>query len=796
MISGWFPNERRAKPGANEERIDNMAKKLEDYMDWPRIEDLEYAECSRPREVLGPLEIDGDILVRCFFPDAVKVSVKIKGTSRSVRMKKMDEAGYFAAFLGCKKIPEYTYHVEYEDSVMDTCDVYAIDDFVDPMDGVMFENGTHDTVYEKLGAHIGKACGFKGTYFSVWAPNAVSVSVVGDFNEWDGRRNPMKRLDTGIFELFVPGVAEGDLYKYEVHGADGKIVLKSDPYGYFCEKRPANASVVWDITNYSWGDEKWLKERSRKKLDSEPVIIYEFHPGSFQKPEVRGDEEEDSCFYNFRELAPMVSDYCKQMGYTHVELMPVMEHPYDGSWGYQVTGYYAPTSRYGTPDDFMYFVDVMHQNGIGVFLDWVPAHFPKDEHGLARFDGTCLYEHFDPRQGEHPHWGTLIYNYGRPQVVNFLIANALFWLEKYHVDGLRLDAVASMLYLDYGKQDGEWVANIYGGNENLEAVEFLKQLNKKIKSRKDGTVTIAEESTAWPMITGRIDDGGLGFDFKWNMGWMNDYLEYIRTDPLFRKGRHGMLTFSMVYNYSENFVLVFSHDEVVHGKGSMYGKMPGTPEQKMAELRLTYGYMAAHPGKKLLFMGQEFGQEREWSEKRSLDWNLLEGQTAAESNSGEIISIKSQHSLLKDYVAALWKFYKEHPALYADDYRPEGFRWISMLDADHSVIAFLRMHGEEILLVVCNFTPVTYENFRLGVPFSGKYKEIFNSDSIAFGGKGNSNPRLKQSKAVKHDGMEQSIEFLLAPSAVQIFRCTEVKSQPNKKKSTVKQKGTASKKKA
>ncbi|MCM1245298.1 MAG: 1,4-alpha-glucan branching protein GlgB [Roseburia sp.] len=759
-----------------------MAKKLEDYMDWPKIEDLEYAECSRPRDVLGPLEVNGDVLVRGFFPDAVKVSVKAKGKSRSMRMKKMDDAGYFAALLGCKKIPEYTYHVEYENSVMDMCDPYAIDDFVDAMDGVMFENGTHDTIYEKLGAHTGSACGFKGTYFSVWAPNAVSVSVVGDFNEWDGRRNPMKRLDTGIFELFVPGVSEGELYKYEIHGADGKIVLKSDPYGYFCEKRPANASVVWDITSYQWGDTKWLKERSQKNLNEEPVIVYELHPGSFRKPETA--DEDENAFYNFRELAPMICDYCKQMGYTHVELMPVMEHPYDGSWGYQVTGYYAPTSRYGTPEDFMYFVDVLHQNGIGVFLDWVPAHFPKDEHGLARFDGTCLYEHLDPRQGEHPHWGTLIYNYGRPQVVNFLIANALFWLEKYHVDGLRLDAVASMLYLDYGKQDGEWVANMYGGNENLEAAEFLKQLNKKIKSRKDGTVTIAEESTAWPMITGRIDDGGLGFDFKWNMGWMNDYLEYIRTDPLFRKGRHGMLTFSMVYNYSENFVLVFSHDEVVHGKGSMYGKMPGTAEQKMAELRLTYGYMAAHPGKKLLFMGQDFGQEREWSEARSLDWELLEGQTAAESTSGEIISIKSPHSLLKDYVASLWKFYKEHPALYADDYKPEGFRWISMLDADHSVIAFLRIHEEEILLVVCNFTPVAYEKFRLGVPFSGKYKEIFNSDSIGFGGKGNSNPRLKQSKAVKHDGMEQSIEFLLAPSAVQIFSCREIKSQPKKKKST------------
>lgn len=760
-----------------------MGYQLEDYMNWPEIEDLEYAECRRPQDLLGAVEIEGNVLVRCFFPDAVKVMVKVKGRSRAVSMQKMDENGYFAAFLGCRKIPEYTYRVEYEDTVMELCDAYMADDFVDAMDGVLFESGSHDTVYEKLGAHIGTVCGFRGTYFAVWAPNAVSVSVVGDFNEWDGRKNPMKRLDAGIFELFVPYVKEGDLYKYEIHGADGKIVLKADSYGYFSEKRPASASVVWDISGYSWKDEKWVAERKKKDWKTEPVIVYEIHLGSFRKPHREDGEEDENVFYNYRELAPIVSEYCKTMGYTHVELMPVMEHPFDASWGYQVTGYYAPTSRYGTPDDFMYFIDVMHENGIGVILDWVPAHFPKDEHGLARFDGTCLYEHLDPRQGEHPHWGTLIYNYGRPQVANFLIANALFWLEKYHADGLRLDAVASMLYLDYGKQDGEWVANMYGGNENLEAVQFLKQLNQKIKSRKDGTITIAEESTAWPMVTGNTEEEGLGFDFKWNMGWMNDYLEYIRTDPLFRKGRHGMLTFSMVYNYSENFVLVFSHDEVVHEKGSLYEKMPGARDEKLAQLRLTYGYMAAHPGKKLLFMGQEFGQEREWSEARELDWNLLDDLQAAESSSGEIVSIKSPNALLKDYVSELWKFYRAHPALYADDYRPDGFQWISMLDADHSTIAFLRKHGEETLLVVCNFTPVAYEKFRLGVPFAGKYKEIFNSDSIAFGGKGMVNPRLKQSKAVKWDGMEHSIEIMLAPSAVQIFQCTPGKSQQKKKKS-------------
>lgn len=765
-----------------------MGQRLEDYMDWPKIEDLEYAECKNPQEVLGAVEADGNVLVRCYFPEAEKVSVKIKGKSRGIPMTKMDEDGYFAAFLGCKKIPDYTYQVQYDKRTADVLDSYALDDFVDAMDEAMFEAGTHDTVYEKLGAHPATVNGCKGTWFAVWAPNAGSVSVVGDFNSWDGRKNPMKRHTTGIFELFVSGISEGDLYKYEIHGADGKVVLKADPYGYYSEKRPATASVIWNIGEYEWKDKAWLDGRTKIDIKSEPMIVYEMQLGSFRKPEIKDGEEEKEIFYNYRELAPMVCEYCKKMGYTHVELMPIMEHPLDASWGYQVTGYFAPTSRYGTPDDFMYFVDTLHQNGFGVILDWVPAHFPKDAHGLARFDGTCLYEHLDPRQGEHPHWGTLIYNYGRPQVTNFLISNALFWLEKYHVDGLRLDAVASMLYLDYGKQHGEWIANMYGGNENLEAVEFLKELNRKIKERKDGTITIAEESTAWPMVTGRIDEGGLGFDLKWNMGWMNDYLEYIRTDPLFRKGRHGMLTFSMVYNYSENFVLVFSHDEVVHGKGSMYGKMPGTPEQKMAGLRLTYGYMAAHPGKNLLFMGQDFGQEREWSEERSLDWHLLEDMKASQSDSGDIVSIKSSHALLQHYVAELWKFYKAHPALYVDDYKPEGFRWISMLDADHSVIAFLRKHGEETLLITCNFTPVTYDKFCLGVPFAGKYKEIFNSDSIAFGGKGNINPRLKQSKAVKHDGMDHSIEFLLAPSAIQIFKCTEVKRQTAKKKNVKKAK--------
>ena len=752
-----------------------MEKKLEDYMDWPKIEDLAYAECQDVGDVLGATVVKEGILFRCFFPGADKVLIKIKGKSRTFIMKKMDDCGYFAAIMAGKKIPEYIYQVQYKTGKMEIPDIYAIDHYVDAMDEVLFANGEHDTIYEKLGAHPGQVNGFYGTWFAVWAPNAQSVSVVGDFNQWDGRLHPMRRLESGIFELFVPHVGDGEIYKYEIHGYDGKTVLKADPYGFYAEKRPANASVIWDISDYEWNDAKWLEKRRNTDWKKEPMIVLELHLGSFERPK-------DGGFYNYREIAGKVADYCKKMGYTHVELMPVMEHPLDASWGYQVIGYYAPTSRYGTPEDFMYFVDTMHKEGIGVILDWVPAHFPKDAHGLGRFDGTCLYEHLDKRQGEHPHWGTLIYNYGRPQVVNYLIANALFWLERYHADGLRLDAVASMLYLDYGKQDGEWVANMYGGNENLEAIEFLKKLNQKIKDRKDGCLSIAEESTAWPMVTGNIQDGGLGFDFKWNMGWMNDYLEYIKTDPLFRKGRHGMLTFSMVYQYSENFMLVFSHDEVVHMKGSLYGKMPGNDQEKLAGLRQSFGYMAAHPGKNLVFMGQDFGQIREWSEERELDWDLVEDGKAMASTTGEMIPIKSSHRMLQDFVKDLWKFYREHPAMYQWDDNPEGFKWVSMLDADHSIIAFMREAEEEKLLVVCNFTPVCYPEFKLGVPYKGKYKEILNSDSIAYGGENYINPRLKNSKKEKMDGMEQTITFALAPNAIQIFQYTTPQTTNRKRK--------------
>ncbi|WP_051437609.1 1,4-alpha-glucan branching protein GlgB [Eubacterium xylanophilum] len=738
---------------------------LDDFMEWPQIEDLEYAECEDTSAILGAVKVGNKVLVRCFFPDAKRVEVHYdqKSGHREVEMKMMDESGYFAIFLDCRKIPEYTYMVEYEDKKVMAVDAYAIDPFVDAMDEVLFEEGRHDSIYEKLGCHVAEVNGVVGAFFAVWAPEARSVSVVGDFNNWDGKYNQMKRLNTGIFELFVPGVRPGDIYKYEIHGADGKVVCKADPYARHAELRPAGASKVWSPSGeFEWKDKKWMDKRKKIDKAKDPMVVLEVHMGSFMRP--RDGRE----FYTYREMGERLSEYCANMGYTHIELMPIMEHPYDKSWGYQVTGYYAPTSRYGTPEEFKEFINILHGKGIGVILDWVPAHFPKDEHGLGRFDGTCLYEHLDKRKGEHPDWGTLIYNYGRPQVSNFLYANLLYWMKEFHVDGFRFDAVASMLYLDYGRKDGEWVTNEFGGKENLEAVEFLKKCNTVVKENDPSILMIAEESTAWPMVTGDVNEGSLGFDLKWNMGWMNDYTEYICTDPLYRKGRHGMLTFSMVYNYSEHFSLVFSHDEVVHGKGSMYSKMPGNADVKLAGLRLTYGYMAAHPGKILLFMGQDFGQQREWNEEGELDWSLLEDGIAT-LTTGEVAAIKSNHKLLLDYTKELWGFYKKHPALHELDYDPEGFKWVSMLDADHSIIAFMREADKEKLLVVCNFTPVCYENFVLGVPYKGKYKEIWNSDEIFFGGRGNVNPRVKNSKEDKADGMEQSIDITVAPMAIQIF---------------------------
>ena len=700
------------------------------------------------------------------------------------------------------------------------------------LDQYLFGQGTNYEVYKKLGAHPTTYRRKKGVYFAVWAPNAQSVSVIGEFNDWEEEANPMEKVGPiGVYEVFVPGAKIGQLYKFFIVGAHGEKLYKADPYANEAELRPGTASRITDITDYKWKDATWIKNREKFDEQVEPMAIYEVHPGSWKKhPQ---SEENEKGFYNYREFAHALAAYVKEMGYTHVELMGIAEHPFDGSWGYQVTGYYAPTSRYGTPQDFKYMVDYLHQNKIGVILDWVPAHFPKDAHGLVNFDGTAVYEHADPRQGEHPDWGTKIYNYGRPEVKNFLIANALYWVEECHVDGLRVDAVASMLYLDYGKKDGEWIANKYGGNQNLEAIEFFKHLNTVVLGRNHGTVMIAEESTAWPMVTGDaekdglgfslkwnmgwmndfleymmlyldygrkdgewvankygenknleaidffrhlnsvvlgrnpgalmiaeestawpqvtgdVEEGGLGFSLKWNMGWMHDFTEYMKLDPYFRKFNHGKLTFSLMYAYSENFILVLSHDEVVHLKCSMLGKMPGDKDDKFSNLKLAYAYMCGHPGKKLLFMGQEFGQWNEWSEERELDWYLLDDES---------------HKQMKDFTKKCMLLYKNYRCLYETDYRPEGFRWINANDKDNSVYSFIRISPDnnKHLLFVLSFTPVERNKFRIGAPLKGKYKLVLGS---------NEDIQKKTLTAVKGDcdGYKQSLLIDLPAYGIAVY---------------------------
>ncbi len=740
-----------------------MEEKLYNLMDWAAIEALVYSEEDNPHSILGPHITEDGVLIQTFLPTAVKASVKVSGGKKEYPMIMEDEEGFFAVLIPRKTIPEYTICAEFDNgAVEEFADPYAFVPQITEKDTKKFNAGICYDIYEKLGAHPMVIDGVAGVLFAVWAPNAVRVSVVCDSVLWDGRRLPMRRLwDSGIFELFVPGMKAGTVYKYEIKAKGGLTFLKSDPYGNAAEVRPDNASIVADLTKFTWTDDAYRKERKAMQNKKAPISIYEMHIGSWKKPE-DGERE----FYNYREIAPMLAEYIKELGYTHVELMPVMEHPFDASWGYQVTGYYAPTSRCGSPEDFMYFMNYMHEQGIGVILDWVPAHFPRDTFGMCAFDGTCLYEHLDPRQGWHPDWGTLIYNYGRPEVKNFLIANALFWAEKYHADGIRMDAVASMLYLDYGKKDGEWVANMYGGHENLEAIEFLKHLNSVFKKKYPDVLLIAEESTAWPKITGDVEDDGLGFDYKWNMGWMNDFIDYMSKDPLFRGGAHGELTFSMVYAYSEDFILTLSHDEVVHGKASMIGKMPGERSQQFANLRAAYGYMMCHPGKKLLFMGQDFAQYSEWSEAKSLEWNLLQ---------------YDEHRQMKEYMTALNKFYREHPAMYQLDHNPDGFTWINAISGNENMLVFTRntKKREETLLVVCNFSPLVYENRKIGVPYAGKYKEIFNSDREEFGGSGAVNPRLKQSKKEECDDRPNSITIKVPPMGISIFSYT--KSAPKAK---------------
>jgi 1,4-alpha-glucan branching enzyme len=742
-----------------------MSTKLYDLMNWAEIDGIIYSEEDNPHAILGPHITEHGILIQAFISNAKAVTVKIKNSDNKYPMERQYEEGFYAVLLPRKTIPNYVYIVEdKEGTVREINDPYIFESQISEKETDLFLAGTNYKIYEKLGAHEMTLKGIEGVYFAVWAPAALRVSVVGDFNHWDGRCHQMRRLsDSGIFELFIPELKKGELYKYEIKFSGGLVGLKADPYANAAQLRPDTASIVTDLGGFEWTDAEWISNRKKQDLDKLPVSIYELHLGSWRKP------DDGRGFYNYKELAPMIAEYVMEMGYTHIELMPVMEHPFDASWGYQVTGYYAPTSRYGTPEDFMYFMNYMHGQGIGVILDWVPAHFPRDTFGLSNFDGTCLYEHLDPRQGSHPHWGTLIYNYGRPEVRNFLIANALFWVEKYHADGIRMDAVASMLYLDYGKNHGEWVANMYGGNENLEAVEFLRQLSDVFKQKANNAMLIAEESTAWPLVTGKTEDDGLGFDYKWNMGWMNDFIGYMKYDPYFRTHHYGELIFSMIYAYSEKFMLVFSHDEVVHGKGSMINKMPGDKEKQFANLRVAYGFMLAHPGKKLLFMGQDIGQYEEWSEEKSVDWDVLNG---------------TEHVGLKEYVKAINHIYKNEPALYELDYKPEGFEWINNISARENIIVFTRntKDKKDTLLVICNFAPVLQENYKIGVPYEGKYKEIFSSDQKEYGGLDNLNKRVKQSKKDECDGKENSIRITVPPLGITILKHSENKNNTTDKK--------------
>ena len=623
-------------------------------------------------------------------------------------------------------------------------------------DAYLFAQGTHYEIYEKMGAHEVEIDGQKGVYFAVWAPNAKYVNVIGSFNNWDIFQDNMDRIsEGGIFALFIPGAKIGDMYKYVITTSDDRKLYKADPYGNYAQLRPDNASIVTDLSGFKWTDSVWQTEKQTKDILKQPMAIYECHIGSWMKHPV-SDPEKETGFYNYREFADRFVEYCKDMKYTHVELMGISEHPFDGSWGYQVTGYYAPTSRYGTPEDFMYLVNTLHKHHIGVILDWVPAHFPKDEFGLANFDGTCLYEHPDARRGEHPDWGTKIFNYGRHEVSNFLIANAMFWVNKFHIDGLRVDAVASMLYLDYGRENGQWLPNEFGNNKNLDAIEFFRHLNSMMKKKYPGTMMIAEESTAWPLVTGDPKEGGLGFTFKWNMGWMHDFCSYMSLDPIFRKDNHYKLTFAMSYNESENYILPLSHDEVVHLKCSMLNKMPGFYKDKFANLRVGYTYMFTHCGKKLLFMGQDFGQDCEWSEERELEWHYLEDK---------------EHSSMKYYMQKLLEIYNKYPCLSENDNNWKSFEWINADDKDRSIYSYMRKseNGRNNILVVLNMTPMERKDYQIGVDKKKKYKLLLNSDDVDFGGNGGTIPKEITAKAVKCDNKPYSLTFDLPAYGAALF---------------------------
>ncbi len=694
------------------------------------------------------------VFIRAYQPFASSIEVVDEQGASLGLMEKIDERGFFQ--INFDRTEDFVYHFRITNDkgqVYEAEDTYRFPSTIGDIDEYLFAQGNHRDIYKKLGSHLMEINGVKGVAFAVWAPNAKRVSVIGSFNNWDGRIDVMrKHINCGVWDIFIPGLVEGEYYKFEIKTQDDRILTKSDPLATYAEVRPNTASIVYDLNHYQWNDDEWMKYRENSNTYDRPMSIYEVHLGSWRRKGDNGSE-----FLTYREFADRLVPYVSNMGFTHVEFLPLCEHPLDASWGYQITGLFAPTSRFGTPDDFRYMIDKFHQAGISVIMDWVPAHFPKDAHGLAEFDGTCLYEHSDPRKGEHKDWGTKIYNYGRTEVCNLLCASALYWLKEFHIDGLRVDAVASMLYLDYSRKQGEWVPNVYGGNENLEAIAFIRKMNEMVYTQTKGTITCAEESTAWPMVSRPVSAGGLGFGYKWNMGWMNDTLRYISHEPVHRKYHHGLLTFGLLYAFNENFILPISHDEVVHGKGSMLEKMPGDEWQKFANLRAYYGFMWTHPGKKLLFMGNEFGQDWEWNSEESLRWFLL-----------DYPMYKGMQNCVRD----LNLMYKGNEALYEEDFDSRGFEWIDHSNCDDSVISYIRKghNPDDYLVVVCNFTPVVRHNYRVGVSEACSYQEIFNSDDKNYWGGGVRNEGPQQAQNFGVSGRPYSIELVLPPLSTIVLK--------------------------
>jgi 1,4-alpha-glucan branching enzyme len=718
---------------------------------------------ENPFEVLGPHPVEDQgrraIAVRAFLPNSKQVWLVDQAHQAKQPMRRIHPAGIYETVVPAPRdgqMPRYCFTVTSQNGETTTMhDPYSFESILTDYDFHLIGEGTHYTLYERLGAQVRTVDGVVGVNFCVWAPNAQSVSVIGDFNEWDGRGHLMrKHVPAGIWELFVPGMSPGEKYKLRVRSQWGEVVDKTDPYGFAAELPPKTASIVTDLSNYTWDDAEWMERRRNRNPLDQPISVYEVHLGSWRR-----NNDRIHGWLNYRELAHGLVAYCQQMGYTHIELLPITEHPFTGSWGYQTVGYFAATSRYGTPEDFMYFVDYCHQHDIGVILDWVPAHFPRDGHGLRRFDGTALFEHSDPRQGEHPDWGTLIFNYGRNEVRNFVIANALFWLDKYHIDGLRADAVASMLYLDYSREEGEWVPNEHGGRENIAAIELLQEFNRRAHELFPGVLTVAEESTAWSGVSRPTECGGLGFSLKWNMGWMNDTLRYISNDPIHRRCHHEELTFSMIYAFTENFTLPISHDEVVHGKRSLLDQMPGDLWQKFANLRLLFTYMWTHPGKKLLFMGSDFGQRNEWNYEADLQWDLLQWET---------------HRGVQRLVSDLNGLLRREPAIYEQDFDDAGFEWVDCHSADDSVLSFMRKgkNPDDFLLICCNMTPVVRRDYRVGVPRAGWYHEVFNSDSEYYGGSNVGNYPGVNAVEPGHHARPFAIDIALPPLGAIVLKPT------------------------